>query len=427
MKKILLKKKVKILEVIRTLKTNTSKKHIMNEVKNLFYDKHFLNKLDTNEYLIGFENGIYDLKHSVFRDGRPDDYVSMTTGINLIEFDEDHKHWPGLQNFINTVFPEEHLRKYFLTYLSTCLQGFNNEEKFRIWIGTGANGKSKIEELFNKSFGEYCMKFPITLLTGKRAASNACSPEVIRSKGKRFCYFEEPNSNERINTGRLKEYTGGDKIEGRGLYQTNIEFKPQFKLAVLTNYLFEIPAEDQGIWRRMEVIEFKSKFTDKKSDWSKPFHFPMDKSISEKIPNWTELFMSLLINKYYQIYKHEGLIVPDEITKIYQRISKECDIHNEFIDEIIDETGKHSDVILIKELYEQFKIWYDDQHNDNKCSSLKEFKKYLSSRYGKNNVKSKKLYGCLLKKELQVILCLNMNQILNHLVQHYLTNSNYFY
>ncbi|NBW59943.1 MAG: hypothetical protein EBR41_05190, partial [Crocinitomicaceae bacterium] len=41
-----------------------------------------------------------------------------------------------------------------------------------------SNGKSKIMELLCHSFGEYTIKFPITMLTGKRAASNAATTVV---------------------------------------------------------------------------------------------------------------------------------------------------------------------------------------------------------------------------------------------------------
>ena len=109
--------------------------------------------------------------------------------------------------------------------LSTHLQGLNEEEKFRFWTGTGGNGKSKLEELFINSFGDYTVKFNISLLTQKRAASNSANPEIMRSKGKRFAYLEESNENDKINIGLLKEFTGGDKITARGLYAEPIDFK----------------------------------------------------------------------------------------------------------------------------------------------------------------------------------------------------------
>jgi P4 family phage/plasmid primase-like protien len=382
----------KILKVINKLKTNSSKKSIIDECKTLFYYKDFENKLDVNPYLIGFNNGIYDLNANIFREGRPDDYVTMTTGTDYQTFDVDDPNWEDLRNFIETVFPDVAMKDYFLTFLASCLEGVNKEEKFRIWVGSGSNGKSKIQELFNLAYGEYCMKFPISLLTGKRPQSNACSPEVIRSKGKRFCYFEEPNENEKINTGRLKEFTGGDKIEGRALYKGNVEFKPQFKLSVLTNYLFEVSATDSGLWRRLEVIEFKSKFKDDPNENEK-YEFPIDRSISEKMCNWKELFMSYLLDVYYKKYKKYGIIIPEDVKKHTDKYQKECDRYGQFVVDVIVHTKNYKDMINITILHDHYKFWHTQNNNDNKFMSKTDFRKYLLQKFGKKNINSNNLHG----------------------------------
>ena len=68
----------------KTLKTTSTKANIMSECKELFYDTNrvFLNKLDNNNKFLGFNNGIYDLVNDEFRDGKPEDYISLSTGIN---------------------------------------------------------------------------------------------------------------------------------------------------------------------------------------------------------------------------------------------------------------------------------------------------------------------------------------------------------
>jgi hypothetical protein len=58
--------------------------------------------------------------------------------------------------------------------------GFELDGNHRYLMGDftvthNSNGKSKILELFVHSLGMYSIKFPITMLTGKRAASNACT------------------------------------------------------------------------------------------------------------------------------------------------------------------------------------------------------------------------------------------------------------
>lgn len=526
------KKNIVVLEVIKKLKTTAFKENVMKECKELFCDKEFIKKIDTNPYLLGFANGVYDLKKGELRDGRPDDYMEMSTDIDKIDFDDSHECWSDLKNFLETTFVDEEVRSYFLTYMASCLQGHNAEEKFRIWTGIGchafnteitmfdgtlkkvqniitgdklmgddlternviqlirgksdmykfygdsfdefivngehilcltkennntilevsvrnflnfqkkedyylyntdrklfkfniinaddgnfygfeldnnnryimgngivthnSNGKSKILELFVHSLGNYAIKFPITMLTGKRAQSNACTPEIVQSKGKRFGYFEEPSENERINAGLLKEFTGGDKIKARALHKEPIEFKPQFKLALLCNEMPEVPPNDSGTWRRMEVIEFKSRFCDNPKE---NHEFPIDKQLSEKLRNWKELFMALLLDNYYAKYRYNiengqnGIKVPMEVIKFTLEYQKQCDLYTDFITEILDETKENNDFMDITQLYDEFKVWYQDVFNNNKIPSKVEFKKYLEKRYTKKRVTSSGLRG----------------------------------
>ena len=56
---------------------------VMKNLRDMFYKKEIMEKFDTDTNLLGFENGIYDLKNNVFREGRPEDYVTMSTKGNF--------------------------------------------------------------------------------------------------------------------------------------------------------------------------------------------------------------------------------------------------------------------------------------------------------------------------------------------------------
>ncbi len=130
--------KTKILSnIMIKLKTTSFKDNIMKECKELFYERDFINKLDENPYLIGFEDGIYDLKKGEFRDGEPEDYISLSTGNYYLEYDENNEQIYDVMEFLKQVIPIYEVRQYVLKLLASMLQGFNAEEKFRIWTGTG--------------------------------------------------------------------------------------------------------------------------------------------------------------------------------------------------------------------------------------------------------------------------------------------------
>ena len=266
--------------------------------------------------------------------------------------------------------------------------GFELDGNHRYLMGNfivthNSNGKSKIMELLCHSLGDYTIKFHVTMLTGKRAASNAATPEIVMAKGKRFGYFEEPSGNERINAGLLKEFSGGDKITARGLHKDPIEFKPQFKLSLLCNDIPEVPAHDTGISRRLEIIEFKSKFTEHPKEMNE---FHIDKSLSDKLPLWKELFIAYLLDVYYDKYKNGGIKVPAEVVKFTVEFQKQCDSYDDFISSFLEETKENNDIIGINEIYDEFRIWYEDSFGNNKYPSKMEFGKYLKKKYPKNYV-----------------------------------------
>jgi len=75
-------------KLISNLKCAPFKSNVMKEAQEVFYDRRFKDKLDQNPYLIGFKNGVYDLKLCIFRPGRPEDFISKCIPIDYKEFDE---------------------------------------------------------------------------------------------------------------------------------------------------------------------------------------------------------------------------------------------------------------------------------------------------------------------------------------------------
>ena len=140
--------------------------------------------------------------------------------------------------------------------------GSNENQIFNIYNGDGSNGKSKLVELMSEVLGDYKGTVPVSLVISKRATIGGVSPEIAQLKACRYAVMQEPSKGDKLNEGILKELTGGDPIQGRGLYQDTVTFIPQFSLAVCCNEMFEVKSADHGTWRRMGVVNFTSKFTD---------------------------------------------------------------------------------------------------------------------------------------------------------------------
>jgi len=251
-----------------------------------------------------------------------------------------------------------------------------------------SNGKSSLVEFFQLAMGEYCGTFPNTVLTRKRGNSSGASPELADKRGKRFVVIQEPESDDQINVGFMKELTGRDIIYARPLFKDPIEFRPQFKLLLTCNKLPWIPSGDGGTWRRLRVTPFESEFVDEPT---LPHQFPKDDELYEKFERNKGALLWYLINKYYKKFMDNGLKEPEKVLMHTKNYKKQSDIFLEFIEDELEVTKSNGDFETMDTIYSTFKQWYKDAHSGSTSLSKKEFREYLEkNRY---NVDKKYLYG----------------------------------
>ena len=100
----------------------------------------------------------------------------------------------------------------------------------------------------------------------------------------------------------------------RQLHKDPIEIKPQIKLFMTCNDLPNVPSNDGGTWRRIRVIDFISKFVEKKDlDPNKKNQYLMDNKLKHKLPDWGPVFAGYLVHIYREKYCKEKLIEPPEV------------------------------------------------------------------------------------------------------------------
>jgi len=368
---------------LRMSQTN-DKKNIMVESKELFYDATFLQKLDINPYLLCFNNGVFDFKEKVFRNGHPEDCISMCTNIDYANITPSI-HQPIMDefnDFMDKLFPRKELCEYMWDYLASCMLGTTVNQTFNIFIGVGQNGKSVLVNLMETVLGDYKGDVPLTLVTEKRGVVGGLAPEIVQLKGVRFAVMQEPSKDDKINEGIMKQFTSGkDPIQGRAPYMPKtISFIPQFKLVVTANNLMKIGSNDHGTWRRIRPVPFESLFTENpvKDDPDKPFQFLIDKTIDEKFVLWKEVVAAMLIARacITNGYVKDCDIVLDRC-KEYR---KSQDHYTEFIQERIEKDPRGR--IKKSEINSEFTIWYTS-NNGGKAPSPKDLHEQMNKEFGR--------------------------------------------
>jgi P4 family phage/plasmid primase-like protien len=376
----------KLSELAMNLNKTSWKQNIMREAQEVFFDKAFLNKLDTNPDLLCFKNGVLDMENKIFRKGDPNDYISLSTNRNYVTFDPENEEHVRIREeiieFMRQLFPNKNLNKYMWEHLASTLRGKNRNQTFNIYTGTGRNGKSKLVTLMGMVLGDYKGSVPLTLITRERSSLGSVTPEVAQLQGIRFAVMQEPSKKTKLNEGPMKELVGEDPIQGRALYKDTVTFIPQFKLVVCTNHLFDITSTDDGTWRRIRVCDFESKFLDDPSDDPADKEFKVDRNIDSKFEEWVPIFTAMLVEK---LFETDGIVEDcPEVMAASMRYKAQQDHFAGFIKERI---SKHEGgVIKRSDVKAEFEEWYSELYSG-KIPSGKELYEYLTKELGEPNKK----------------------------------------
>jgi len=372
-------KRDKLNGICVKLKSSSYKSNIFTECKALFVDEKFEETLDSHTHLIGFENGVYDLRMHEFRDGLPDDYISFTTGRYYQQYDSKASDAKEVDMYLSQVFTNPNVRKYIKDVFACIIDGGIRQEKFYIFTGVGSNSKSLLLNLVQKALGDYYCILPIALLTQKRTSSNAAQSELERTKGRRLSVMQEPGESEKLNIGLMKELSGGDRILCRGLFKEPIEFKPQFKMIMTCNELPEVPSDDGGTWRRIRVIEFTSRFTDKPEP-KNPREFPIDPDLSDKIERWADTFISMLIHHHAEL-DIKTMVEPQEVRGATEKYKSNNDVIGQFVVEKLVKDETCTKRVKLNKLYGDFRVWIKDDKKG-KNIDRNQFRAYVEKDFG---------------------------------------------
>ena len=407
----------KIKALINKLGNNSGINSILNVCASTFYDKEFVEKLNEDKNIIAFNNGFFDFRDMKFHEPDSSKYYSFTTGYNYVDYSDINKEkteifeiddqvediekqrgqiLKEIDDYMKHIFTDEKDREYMWKFCASILNGQLPDESFYLWTGKGSNGKSLFNDFLKNVLGDYYSTASASLIVMKRGASNAANPELANKKGKRVIIINEPEETDIIYAGKMKELTGGDAIETRGLFKDPFTFKPQFRIILICNNQPTISGLDNGTWRRIKVVEYSSVFGSVYQPKNKKFY--IDQNVKKMITNkiWCQGFIWLLLNKYYPKFKTEKLKETPIMLRNQSDYKYRCDEFIEFLEsnyiiikpEYITDSEpfyvsgipkeERTDIIYWDNFYDKYKEWYA-RHKDSKSKvkAWKTVKDYL--------------------------------------------------
>lgn len=358
---------------------------MMKDIKMRLQNDDFYELLDSKRHIIRMTNGVYNTISETLADPVPSDYVSVVAGVPYHVFDRQSCELSRLMTILSSIFPDPDILDFFILSCSTFLEGYNSPKVFYIWWGMGNNAKSLVQTLVMKTMGDYCSTAPTSLVTGKRTESSNATPELCHVEKKLVVFLQEPNPEEKIKAGKMKEMTGNDSMYVRQLFKSGKTMVLKAKIVIVCNNIIEIPGMDAAIKRRIVVIPFTSTFLDHAEyevrmakGTLEPNSNIINLSVEKELLSCKSAFMYLLCRRYSEWVNYENMSmnVPSIIKEVTEEYITRNNYQLRFIKNFMHPLKGSS--VAAAEIYEMFKEWFRRSYPGKKVHDFEKFAKEVS-------------------------------------------------
>lgn len=298
---------------------------------------------DADDMIIACRNGVIDLRTGVLREATRDDLVTKNTDV-IYDPDADLSRW---LTFLNEALEgDQTLIEYVQRAAGYSLTGSTQEESFFIISGPPASGKSTFLDALASAMGTYATATQSDTFMYRRNQQPA-KDELARLAGHRLLTMSEIREGESFSEALIKQFTGGDMVTARHLYEKAFEFRPQFKLWVGTNH--DPAAKDDALWRRIKKIPFPITVPPEKRDAGLKVYLRDSEQGAAAVLAWAV--------KGAMMWFEDGLKEPQRIVNEIAEYRQAQDRDGAFITEVLN-VGVNS-TILVNDVYVAYKRWSD--------------------------------------------------------------------
>lgn len=351
-----------ILNGLKEIKKIKTKNNVFLSVKILLSKRLDKIEFDNIPFLIGFDNGVYNLQTKQFEPKNKENHMTMTTGYDYQPEDDEDK-IKIISDLFEKVFPYEDERKLYGCILMRSFYG-KNLDKFIIANGGGGNGKSVIHNLNKKCQGGYAYVLPSVVLS--KGIKDGPNPEIAGGNKKRFICCEEPEEKLGICNSTIKNLTGGrEGVRARMCNSNNTEYVNVCSLFINCNVKPKLQATiTNADARRIIDVLFRSTFTDNPDLINEDnFIYKADKKFIDDddfILSLRNSYFKYLVNNYLDTINAEGFdiahIVPESIQSRTLQYLSESDLITNWFMETYEKTDNDMDVEQCKTIYDYFKL-----------------------------------------------------------------------
>ncbi len=318
---------------------------------------------DADPFLFNCINGTVDLRTGELL---PHCREHLLTKMSPVAYDPDAKA-PVWEQFLAKTFssdpkepeapPNVEMISFMGRLLGYCMTADIREQVLPVMWGGGSNGKSTLLNTIRAVFGMgYYTKAPRALLMARKFESHPTELTVL--DGIRLVVATESAQDQRLSEDLVKDLTGGEAIKARRMRENFYEFDPTHKVILCTNHRPRIVDTDDGIWRRVILIEFGTKFWNPDKGEIGPEHLKQDKALFGKLAAEFPGILAWLVRGCIE-WQKGGLQAPKAIQDKTAEYREDEDQIQHFMSECCEVSNAAGDTLL-KDVYSRFSEWCDE-------------------------------------------------------------------
>jgi putative DNA primase/helicase len=218
------------------------------------------------------------------------------------------------------------LQRYLQRVSGYGLTGITNEQELFFLYGTGCNGKGVFGQTLSSLWADYHRASSIETFTVSHTERHPT--ELAGLMGARLVTAAESEEGRRWSEARIKELTGGDKINARFMRQDSFDFIPQFKLLFSGNHMPTLRSVNKAISRRFNRIPFAVTIPDNK----------VDMHLADKLKDEWPGILAWAVAGCLE-WQRVGLSPPKAVTVATESYLEGQDVIGEWLDECCEING----------------------------------------------------------------------------------------
>jgi putative DNA primase/helicase len=292
---------------------------------------------DQERYLT-LQNGLFDLSRYELVPHNPDIFTT-----NLLPYDYDPSaDCPRWKQYLDEVFLSDAATiKFVQEAVGYAFHKAIPKAVIFFIIGDGGNGKS----VFIDVISCLCGKENVCNISLNRLNDEKYLPELF---GKMINVSGETPSARCINTDLIKAVVSGDWVTGREVYKKPSKFRPYAKHYLGMNTLPEIEDNTHGMWRRIHVIEFPRKFSERE----------MDVELTGKLMNELSGIFNWALEGYRRLQDQSFIFsVSPSMKKTKRSYKKKNSSVIDFADSYFGKVFEKEESVPFKDAFEQYKAF----------------------------------------------------------------------